>query len=326
MKKKLIIALLVFGSTWNVFSQRVSQKIGTNPTSIAPSAVVEIESTTKGFLPPRMTFLERNAINSPATGLIVYCINCGSNGELQVFNGSTWTNVSGSSASVTMTTNVPTSNGGTLVFMAHNLGADESADPLEPSWRINGAYFQWGRKPVDTNRDKYNTKPNNGPEGFAAAPTGPGASEANDGTVANWSNTPAADGAWNLTEGSPVKTSNDPCPNGFRVPTRNEWASIYSTTPVNTQTNWSNVGTYSDSPTNYTAGKKVNNSLYLPASGYRDPSDGSLSFHGFSGHYWTSTLGEPGAYFGLRFDSSSEVNPASYSNPFRGFSVRCVAE
>jgi len=37
------------------------------------TAILQIDSTTKGFLPPRMTNAERLAIASPAVGLIVYC-------------------------------------------------------------------------------------------------------------------------------------------------------------------------------------------------------------------------------------------------------------
>jgi hypothetical protein len=38
----------------------------------AASAILNVQSTTKGFLPPRMTTTEKNAIVSPAAGLIVY--------------------------------------------------------------------------------------------------------------------------------------------------------------------------------------------------------------------------------------------------------------
>jgi len=43
---------------------------GTTTTS---SAIFQIDSATKGFLPPRMTNAQRLAISSPAVGLIVYC-------------------------------------------------------------------------------------------------------------------------------------------------------------------------------------------------------------------------------------------------------------
>jgi len=44
---------------------------GGNITMIA-SAVLQADSTTKGFLPPRMTTTQKNAIGTPAAGLIVY--------------------------------------------------------------------------------------------------------------------------------------------------------------------------------------------------------------------------------------------------------------
>lgn len=40
--------------------------------SIAASAILQADSTTKGFLPPRMTTTQKNAIASPAAGLVVY--------------------------------------------------------------------------------------------------------------------------------------------------------------------------------------------------------------------------------------------------------------
>ena len=51
------------------------------------SAVLSVASTNKGFLPPRMTITERNAINSPAEGLIVY--NTTTN-RSNIYNGTEW--------------------------------------------------------------------------------------------------------------------------------------------------------------------------------------------------------------------------------------------
>ena len=45
--------------------------IGT--TSPTASAIFQIDSITKGFLPPRMTNTQRTSISNPAIGLIVYC-------------------------------------------------------------------------------------------------------------------------------------------------------------------------------------------------------------------------------------------------------------
>jgi hypothetical protein len=41
-------------------------------TSLNASAILQADSTTKGFLPPRMTTTQKNAISSPAAGLVVY--------------------------------------------------------------------------------------------------------------------------------------------------------------------------------------------------------------------------------------------------------------
>ncbi len=58
------------------------------------SAVLEASSTTQGFLPPRMTKAQRNAIVSPIAGLMIWCTdNYG--GEVEVFNGSNFVNLNG---------------------------------------------------------------------------------------------------------------------------------------------------------------------------------------------------------------------------------------
>jgi len=54
------------------------------------SAILQANSTTKGFLPPRMTTAEKTAISTPAAGLVVYDNTLN---QLSYFNGSTWVNV-----------------------------------------------------------------------------------------------------------------------------------------------------------------------------------------------------------------------------------------
>ena len=51
------------------------------------SAIIQADSTTKGFLPPRMTTTQKNAIASPAAGLVLYD---STTNKLQCYNGSTW--------------------------------------------------------------------------------------------------------------------------------------------------------------------------------------------------------------------------------------------
>jgi len=66
------------------------------------SAVLEASSTTQGFLPPRMTYYQRTQIASPIAGLTIWCSNCGASGEMQVFNGNSWTNMIGGTVSLSI--------------------------------------------------------------------------------------------------------------------------------------------------------------------------------------------------------------------------------
>ena len=54
------------------------------------SCVFELLSTTKGFLPPRMTTTQKNAITTPATGLVLYDTTLN---KLAVYTGSAWETV-----------------------------------------------------------------------------------------------------------------------------------------------------------------------------------------------------------------------------------------
>lgn len=61
-------------------------------TSKDASAILQLDSTTQGFLTPRMTETQKNAIASPATGLTVYDTDLS---DYQIFDGVSWNSVSG---------------------------------------------------------------------------------------------------------------------------------------------------------------------------------------------------------------------------------------
>jgi hypothetical protein len=70
----------------------VNSQLGiTDNTSItvATTALLDLQSTTKGFLPPRMTNAERLLISSPAIGLIVYCTDIVEG--LYIYKSTGWT-------------------------------------------------------------------------------------------------------------------------------------------------------------------------------------------------------------------------------------------
>src|SRR5687767_14289270 len=69
MKNSFLLSLALFFSV-SIFAQGV--KISGTSGSPDPSAILEAQSNSQGFLPPRMNTAERDAINAPAPGLIIY--------------------------------------------------------------------------------------------------------------------------------------------------------------------------------------------------------------------------------------------------------------
>lgn len=78
-----------------LFSSVVFGQVGIGTTNPASSSILDISSEDKGMLIPRMTQLQRNAIPSPANGLMVYQIDDISG--FYYYNGSAWTSMSASS-------------------------------------------------------------------------------------------------------------------------------------------------------------------------------------------------------------------------------------
>ena len=95
--KMFLAAFIITGFAFSVNAQGVSiNSTGEEPNS---KAILDVSSTTQGFLPPRMTYAQRIAITDPPAGLIVWCSNCGPSGELQIFNGTIWTSLIAGTAS-----------------------------------------------------------------------------------------------------------------------------------------------------------------------------------------------------------------------------------
>ena len=64
-----------------------NHRVGINNGTPDLSAQLDVASTTRGFLPPRMTTTQKNAISSPASGLIIYDTDTN---KLCCYNGTSW--------------------------------------------------------------------------------------------------------------------------------------------------------------------------------------------------------------------------------------------
>ncbi|WP_146740343.1 Lcl domain-containing protein [Flavobacterium lacus] len=101
--------------------------IGTNiPNN---TALLDVASTSQGFLFPRMTAAQRDAISLKAEGLMVYCTNCGLTGEPQFFNGVVWVTMLGGAAPTVPLVVGDTFQGGKIVYILQP--SDPGYDPYQ---------------------------------------------------------------------------------------------------------------------------------------------------------------------------------------------------
>lgn len=87
-----IIAIIVAVTISYSYTANAQVSINNDGTDPDASAMLEVKSSTKGFLPPRMTTVERDAISSPAEGLVIYNTD---KKRLDLFNGTLWINATG---------------------------------------------------------------------------------------------------------------------------------------------------------------------------------------------------------------------------------------
>ncbi len=115
MKKSVLTLSVLLIVAWSeVTAQTFIVTDDASYVSGQASSVLDVKSTTKGLLPPRMTQVQRQAISSPATGLLVYQTD-GSTGYYY-YNGSAWTMFASGSGNQWIT------NGSNIYFNTGNVG------------------------------------------------------------------------------------------------------------------------------------------------------------------------------------------------------------
>lgn len=189
-------------------------------------------------------------------------------------------------------------------FMCHNVGADQSSDPFTPAAAIHGNKYQWGSN-------------SNGKAIFYISQSD---DQNNSGSITNWNTVNTTITNW--SDGA-TKGTYDPCPTGYRIPTKDQIDGLINNNTITyIGSNWTSTST------NYSAGIKVGNDLFLPAAGRRSNTDGALSERGSAGRYWTSSIDPNYTYgaIGLLFSNGSiSYNGVGYART-NGFSVRCIAQ
>lgn len=261
-------------------------RIGSNA-----STVYELISTTKGFLLPRMTNQQMHAVENPARGLMIFCTNCGQ-GDVMFFN-TRWIGLSDHTIVYAedgkIYKELISSSGRT--WLDRNLGAEQVATSHDDH-KAYGSLFQWGRGAdgheliVWNGNNSYSDK--SGTTSTQSSTDNPNHSDfiknSND-----WRH-PINPNLWQGVNGI-----NNPCPLGFRVPTKDE----------------------------FEAETDILNDLNLTYSGYRNQPYGSLINPSSEARYWSSSIVN-GKVIYLSLNSSDQNSIDEDVYRVTGFSVRCI--
>jgi len=281
--------------------------IGTNTPD--PSAKLEITSTNSGFLPPRMTTAERNAIANPAAGLQIYntTTDC-----LEIFSKGRWQKMFcgvDDTATIVDSTLLTDIDG-------HTYPTVKICDQTWMSKNLDVAHYRNGDTiPQVTNNNQ-------------------------------WSNLTI--GAWrwynndSATYGSVYGrlynwyAVNDPrgiAPAGWHVPSDGEWNQLVKCVDPNADTTtigWlnTNAGGSLKSIVGWNNGGNGTDSLGFKAlpGGYIN-SNGSLFNIGISGSWWSNTMnGNAYAWYRTIGYESARINKNDFGEKALGFSVRCIKD
>ncbi len=285
--------------------------INTDGSSPANSAILDLKSTDKGFLAPRMTQTQRNAIASPEAGLIVWCTNCGVSGELQIYNGTIWTNIVGGAPAApfvcgtqlidtrdgkiystvligtqcwfVQNLNIGTKINGTVEQSNNNIIEKYCYNDLEANCNIYGGLYQWAEMVQYLN------------------------------------------GASNSVSWNPVPTGNITglCPPGWHVPSDAEVTTLTTLLGGVTVAG----GKMKETGTSHWASPNTgatNSSGFTALGGGYRYLDGTFVNLTYGGPFWTaSEYSTADAWYRYIFFASAGMN-VIYGSKVAGYSVRCL--
>jgi hypothetical protein len=278
--------------------------IGTNTPDA--SAIIELQSTEKGFLPPRLSTAQRDAMSSHAEGLVIYNLD---NKCLEFFDGANWLSVCDGSIVTSPPAVVSVTSANGRIWMDRNLGASRVAISFDDDEGY-GSLFQWGRAP-DGHEDRslscsagcFNAQSLEGVSNFNNDPTNEWFGKFVTSTFFNWLNASVSDinTLWQGVDGT-----NNPCPDNYRLPTDAEWTAEYNS--------WQSQN----------ASGGFASPLKLPATGYRNRLDGAIMSLDMA-FYWSSSINNVSNNPRFVWIASSW---AFLDSGFRahGYAVRCIKD
>lgn len=188
-----------------------------------------------------------------------------------------------------------------------------------------GKLYQWGRKYGQGYDWNDATSPSDGEliEGPVSQSTGNSEENANkfylslaDEDNGDWCET-QNDNMWRDAQGE--KTSYDPCPDGWRVPTADELSVLISNKSSWTSDSNGLKGYYFTGEYTYMTNIPR---IFLPAAGNREDT-GHIYGRGYYGNYWASDTDY--YYSAYLFFAQNDIRMDNYSRAY-GHSVRCVQE